>query len=136
MSLRSIIIMTILVVRLSKIADKKKVMKAMRHNNARLDFVRITPFTQLKPPFWSTISTIVIAPIKKNRVVEVSPKWSMMSLLTKPVTCPVHSETLPACINWTNGAGSNMYSVQQNTNINKAMAALSIFTKLSMAIDA
>ena len=66
-SLRRIIIITILVVKLSKIAERKKVMKAIFHNKLRFDLERITFLTQLKPPFWSTISTIVIAPMRKEK---------------------------------------------------------------------
>ena len=81
-SLRRIIIITILVVRLSRMAERMNVMNAMRHSNARFEWVFITPRTQLKPPFWSTISTIVMAPIRKNSVVEVSPRCSCMIEVT------------------------------------------------------
>ena len=86
--------MTILVVKLSKMADRKKVMNAMRHNSPRLFFVFITSLTKLKPPFWSTISTIVIAPIKKNKVVEVLPKcFSMTSLTAEATWSPTAPDT-------------------------------------------
>ena len=87
-SLRRIIIITILVVRLSRMAERKKVRKAMRHSRARFDFVFITLRTQLNPPFWSTISTIVMAPIRKKRVVAVSPRCSWI--------IPVTFSTIPA----------------------------------------
>ena len=50
-SLRRIITITILVVRLSKIADKKKVINAIFHSRLRFVLECITFFTQLKPPF-------------------------------------------------------------------------------------
>ena len=81
-SLRSIITMTMLVVRLSSMADRKNVAMLMRHSSALLLRVCITPRTQLKPPFWSTTSTMVIAPMRKNRVVEVLPRWCSMTALT------------------------------------------------------
>ena len=73
-------IITMLVVRLSRMAERKKVSKAMRHSSVRLLLLFITPRTQLNPPFWSTISTMVMAPMRKNSVVEVSPKCSVMAL--------------------------------------------------------
>ena len=73
-SLRNIIIITMLVVRLSSMADRKNVMMAMRHSRLRLLVVRIRSRTKLKPPFWSTSSTMVMAPIKKNKVVDVVPR--------------------------------------------------------------
>ena len=73
-SLRNIIIITMLVVRLSSMADRKNVMMAMRHSRLRLLVVRIKSRTKLKPPFWSTSSTMVMAPIKKNKVVDVVPR--------------------------------------------------------------
>ena len=83
--LRNIIIITIEVVRLSSIADRKNVMNAMRHNSFRLLRVCIVSRTKLNPPFWSTSSTIVIAPIKKNRVVDVLPKCRSITAFMSPV---------------------------------------------------
>ena len=96
-----------LVVRLSRMAERMKVMKAMRHRSARFDFVFITPRTQLKPPFWSTISTMVMAPMRKKSVVEVSPRCSWMMDVTFsaiPAMPPVYSGCMAAryCM------GSNM----------------------------
>ena len=70
------------VVKLSNMAERKKVMKAIFHIRPRLLLVLMRVCTQLKPPFWSTISTIVIAPMRKKSVVEVLPKWCSMALLT------------------------------------------------------
>ena len=44
-------IITMLVVRLSRIAERKNVRKAMRHSSVRLPLLFITPRTQLNPPF-------------------------------------------------------------------------------------
>ena len=74
--------MTIAVVMLSRMADRKNVMKAMRHSSARLLFEAMTPRTKLKPPFWSTTSTMVMAPIRKNSVVAVLPRWRSITSLT------------------------------------------------------
>ena len=87
-SFRRIMIITILVVRLSRIAERKKVRIAIRQRSARFDLVFITLRTQLNPPFWSTISTMVIAPIRKKSVVAVSPRCSWM--------IPVTFSTIPA----------------------------------------
>ena len=64
-------------------------MKAMRHSSARLLWVCITLRTKLKPPFWSTSSTMVIAPMRKKSVVEVEPRWrSIVSLTTAAIWSP------------------------------------------------
>ena len=81
-SLRRIIIITIEVVRLSRMAERMKVMKAMRHSRAFLLLVCSVSRTKLKPPFWSTSSTMVIAPMRKNSVVAVLPRWCSMTVLT------------------------------------------------------
>jgi hypothetical protein len=80
-------IITMLVVRLSRMADRKKVMNAMRHNSARLLRVFITERTQLNPPFWSTISTMVMAPMRKKRVVDVLPRCFSMASPTSLMSC-------------------------------------------------
>ena len=71
-----------LVVRLSRMAERKKVMKAMRHMSERLLVVIIVSRTKLKPPFLSTISTMVMAPIRKKSVSLVSPRWFLSTSLT------------------------------------------------------
>ena len=73
-SFLSTMIITILVVRLSKMAERKKVIKAILHISLRLERVFRASRTKLKPPFESTISTIVIAPIRKNSVPAASPR--------------------------------------------------------------
>ena len=73
-SLRSIITITMLVVRLSRMAESMKVRKAMRQSRLRLLLVRSMLRTKLKPPLWSTSYTMVMAPIKKKRVVAVLPR--------------------------------------------------------------
>ena len=92
-SLRRIITMTMLVVRLSRMADRMKVMKAMRQSSLRLERVCMVSRTKLKPPFWSTSSTMVMAPIRKKSVVEVEPKWCSITSLT---ACATLSPTAPA----------------------------------------
>ena len=81
-SLRRIIIITIDVVRLSRMADRMNVMKAMRHSSDLLLLVCSVSRTKLKPPFWSTSSTMVMAPMRKNSVVLVEPRWCSMTELT------------------------------------------------------
>ena len=50
MSLRSTIIITMDVVRLSSMAERKNVMKAMRHSSLRLPRVFMMSRTKLNPP--------------------------------------------------------------------------------------
>ena len=83
-SLRSTMIMTMVVVMLSSMALRKKAMNEIFHSRARFDSVCNALRTKLKPPFWSTISTMVIAPIRKNSVVDVLPRWASMMELTLP----------------------------------------------------
>ncbi len=73
-NLRKIMIITMLVVMLSRMAERMKVMNAMRQSSARLLLVCMTRRTQSKPPFWSTTSTMVMAPMRKKSVVPVSPR--------------------------------------------------------------
>ena len=107
-SLRRIMIITMLVVRLSRMAERMNVKKAMRHSNARLLFVFITLRTQLKPPFWSTISTMVMAPIRKKSVVEVSPRCSWMMDVILSIICWWLVATKSGCMSCTNCDGSHM----------------------------
>ena len=55
-------------------AERKKVIKAIRHISLRFERVFIVSRTKLKPPLESTISTMVMAPIRKNSVPAASPK--------------------------------------------------------------
>ena len=126
-SLRSIMIMTIDVVRLSSMAERKKVMNAMRHSNTFLLLVWRVSLTKLNPPFWSTSSTIVMAPMRKNSVVAVLPRWGSISALTMAAFISPMASTRYC-------DGSIMNSVQHTTNMSKAMAALLIFVTLSMAM--
>ena len=75
-------IITIEVVRLSRMAERKKVMKTILHMSLRLERVFIVSRTKLKPPFESTISTMVMAPIRKNSVSAVSPRLILIFSLT------------------------------------------------------
>ena len=122
-------IITIEVVRLSRMAERMNVIKAIRHSKAFLLFVCKVSRTKLKPPFWSTSSTIVMAPIRKNSVVDVLPRcFSITSLTARAVWSPMAVEMY-----W---PGSIIKRVQQPTNISKAMAALFTFVTLSRAIQA
>ena len=127
-SLRRIIIITMLVVRLSSMAERKNVMKAIRHSSVRLLLVFIMPLTKLKPPFWSTSSTIVMAPMRKNRVVDVLPRCFSITSLTADAT-PSPSGSGMYC------PGFSMNIVQHATNMSSAMAALLTFVRLSMAMN-
>ena len=74
--------MTMEVVRLSRMAERKKVMKAMRHISFRLERVLSVSRTKLNPPLASTISTMVMAPMRKKSVSAVSPSDILMFSLT------------------------------------------------------
>ena len=71
---------------------------------------------------------MVIAPIRKNSVVEVEPRCRSISSLTMRAF-PSPMAAARYC------AGSIMKSVQQTTNISSAMAALFTFVTLSMAMQ-
>ena len=116
-----------LVVRLSSTAERINVMNAILHNS--FFFVRVfrVSLTKLKPPFWSTSSTMVIAPIRKNSVVAVLPKCRS---ITSATARAFPLSTMPGIY----CDGSIINKVQHNTNISRAIAALLIFVTLSMAI--
>ena len=64
------------VVRLSRRAEKKNDTNPRIQNNFSLLVVFILSVTTLNPPWMSIISTIVIAPIKKKRILDISDKIS------------------------------------------------------------
>ena len=64
------------VVRLSRRAEKKNDTNPRIQNNFNLLVVFILSVTTLNPPWMSIISTIVIAPIKKKRILDISDKIS------------------------------------------------------------
>ena len=69
-------VMTIAVVRLSKIADMKKVSTVVIISKVRFFRVLMRLVISTKPPWASINSTIVIAPIRKTSVLHISPKLS------------------------------------------------------------
>ena len=74
----AIIVMLVINFMYKGVAERKKVINAILHISLRLERVFSVSRTKLNPPFESTISTMVIAPIRKNSVDEVSPRWSSM----------------------------------------------------------
>mmetsp|Transcript_7061 Transcript_7061/g.24893 ORF Transcript_7061/g.24893 Transcript_7061/m.24893 type:complete len:246 (-) Transcript_7061:464-1201(-) len=84
-SLRSRDTMTIVLVRLSRMADMKKVMPPMSHSSVVRSLVLMLSVTILKPWCASTVSTIVIAPMRKKTIWDTSARDS----LSEPSTsCP------------------------------------------------
>ena len=73
---------TMVVVRLSKIALRKKVTPLTSHNKDESWVVLIREVTTSKPLWASTTSTMVMAPIKKNTICAVLTKVSASSWLT------------------------------------------------------
>ena len=73
-SLRSSETMTMVVVRLSSAADRKKVRKPMIHSRCTRFRVWIRSVMTLKPSCESMSSTMVMAPSRKNRISEISPR--------------------------------------------------------------
>lgn len=110
-------IMTIVVVRLSKIADRKKLTNPTIHSNVRFLFPRKNAATQSNPSCASMISTIVIAPMRKNRMPAISATFSISSVLTILLS-----------------DGSSMHRVQQTTPVRMAVAALFTCNTFSSAI--
>ena len=69
-----------------------------------------------------------MAPIRKNSVVAVEPKWCSISVLTTTAfSSPIASGRY--------NSGANMNSVHVATNISSATAALFTFVRLSMAMQ-
>ena len=88
-SLRSIIIITMEVVRLSSTAERISVMKPIFHSSAPLLLDFSTLRTKLNPPYWSTTSTMVMAPMRKNSVVPASPRFFSIVALSNSVLSSV-----------------------------------------------
>ena len=108
---------TIDVVRLSSIADKKKVIKQIIHNSFRLLVVVILWVTILKPLWVAISSTMVMAPSRKKIISAMLPKW-----------CCSCSPTA-----WLSGL-LRAYIVQQTTANNNALAPLFTFSGCSRAM--
>ena len=68
-------IITIDVVRLSSTAEKKKVIMQIIQSSLTLLLVFILSVITLNPSLASTSSTIVMAPKRKNRILEISSMW-------------------------------------------------------------
>ena len=74
MSLRTMVMRIMVVVRLSIIEERKKAIMPIIQSNFTLLLVRITRLMISNPRCISMISTMVIAPIKKKRISAVSAK--------------------------------------------------------------
>ena len=68
-------IITMDVVKLSKMAEKKKVNQQMIHIKVTILLVLIRLVMTENPSCASTTSTMVIAPKRKKRMLEISLKW-------------------------------------------------------------
>mmetsp|Transcript_2759 Transcript_2759/g.5173 ORF Transcript_2759/g.5173 Transcript_2759/m.5173 type:complete len:271 (-) Transcript_2759:691-1503(-) len=77
-------IMTMVEVRLSRMAERKKVTPPINHINFFLLRVVILLVMRLKPWWESTISTMVMAPIRKNRISPASARAPSSSWCTTP----------------------------------------------------
>mmetsp|Transcript_9158 Transcript_9158/g.20825 ORF Transcript_9158/g.20825 Transcript_9158/m.20825 type:complete len:283 (+) Transcript_9158:1582-2430(+) len=97
MSLRSSDTMTMVDVRLSRMALMKKVMVPMKYSSSLLVLALMDFVMRLNPWCASTISTMVIAPMRKKSTSDVSPSFSCSSGSTSPgplcSTRIVHSAT-------------------------------------------
>jgi len=65
---------TIVVVRLSRRAERKKVRKLSNQSSLTLFLVVILSVITLNPSWVSIFSTMVMAPSRKNRISEISPR--------------------------------------------------------------
>mmetsp|Transcript_25197 Transcript_25197/g.42203 ORF Transcript_25197/g.42203 Transcript_25197/m.42203 type:complete len:386 (+) Transcript_25197:1148-2305(+) len=90
MSFRSREIMTMVEVRLSRMEDMKNVIHPTIHSSLVVSFVLIASVTILNPLCESTVSTIAIAPIKKNTIWPTSASCSFSARFT---ACPSGFET-------------------------------------------
>ena len=96
-SFLSTMTITMDVVRLSSVADKKKVTIITLHSRACLLRVANFCLTKLKPPLLSTTSTMVIAPSRKKSISLVSP------------TCSTKREFITAFLKSSNATPSGVY---------------------------
>ncbi len=83
-SFRSRATITMVVVRLSKTADIKNVTILIIHSSLLLSLVVILSVIIRKPLCLSIISTMVMAPNKKNSISDVSPRCPISSSCWKP----------------------------------------------------
>jgi hypothetical protein len=109
--------MTIVVVRLSSTAERKKVINPTIQSKVLLlsDFILVE---MMAKPSWASInSTIVIVPIRKNKIPAISPIW---------------------VINWpeifSNETPEKTYNIQQITPVIIEVEALSILIFFSNTI--
>ncbi|MNE40620.1 hypothetical protein D3C80_1346520 [compost metagenome] len=124
-SLRSSETMTMVVVRLSSTAERKKVMKPTIHSRCTRLRVWMRSVTARKPSWESISSTMVIAPSRKNRISEISPRW-WRSSVTTPWPASAAGRMLPS---------PRTSTVQHSTAVRMAEAALSIFSGCSRAMQ-
>ena len=117
MSFRSNVTITMVVVRLSSIAERKNVRNPIIHISFLLFTVVIVFVMTSNPSCASISSTIVMAPIRKNKIPDISPRCS--------VNC---SEIITASFD------ERIKKVQQSTPVSKATAALLTFTLCSKAM--
>ena len=109
---------TMEVVRLSSMADNIKVTPQIIHSSFFGFLVLIRSVTTRKPWKASTSSTIVIAPNKKNKMAEISPRCS--------ASC--------SPMWWILSGEDTAYKVQQITPVRRAVAVLLILIGCSRAI--
>ena len=110
---------TIVVVKLFKTAERKKVIKPTIQTNLRLSVWAIKLVIISKPSWASINSTIVIAPSRKKRILEISPKWDNNDSFTSILF-----------------AVKRIYTNQHNTPVIRAVAVLLILIPFSNAIAA
>ena len=108
---------TMVVVRLSSTADRKKVSKHNIQSNTNMLLVFMTLRIISKPLWMSINSTMVIAPSRKKRISAISSKCSLRFISVSEKSTPVWATM-----------------THNTTPINKAVAALSILTTCSSAI--
>ena len=87
-------IITIVVVRLSKIAERKKLRKQMIHNNSFLLSVVMREVITSNPLCPSISSTIVMAPNRKNKIPDALARCSNKWLLISVESCPLKTNNI------------------------------------------
>ena len=120
MSFRAKLTITIAVVKLSNAADKKNESKEIIQSSLTWFVVEMRSVIIENPLCASMISTMVIAPIKNNKIPEISSMW--WPNLPSNTSCEIP-------------VGARTKSVQHKTPAINAVAALSIFTACSAAIS-
>ena len=142
MSFRSREIITMEVVRLSSAAEKKKVRVAMIHSRRPFFRVLIRSVMTANPLWASTNSTMVMAPRRKKRMLEISSMWWSRRCSKKTFNPPCPSppwpcrKSLKESTRWSGAwCQPRTRMAQHSVPVIRALAALSMWRLCSKAMS-